>query len=62
MRNLREAQENVTCRKIETSHDLREEDFEKLQQDKVDKIIFDLINTTFSIIHFFKKYHLLHAD
>jgi hypothetical protein len=47
---------------IEASHDLREKDFEKLQHDKVNKNIFDLIHTTFSIIHFFKKYHLLHTD
>jgi len=47
---------------IEACHDIREEDFEKLQHDKVDKTYFDLISSTFSIIHFSKKCHLLHTD
>jgi hypothetical protein len=38
---------------IEASHDLREEDFEKLQHDKVDENNFDLFNITFPIIYFY---------
>ena len=42
-------------RNIEAGHDLREEDFERLQHDKVNKYIFNFINTTFCIIHFFRN-------
>jgi hypothetical protein len=47
---------------IVAGHDLRKEDFEKLQHDKIDKNILLLSTTTFSIIHFFKKCCLLHTD